>query len=125
MAKVVVIPNYNNKLMSDIFCHVASPPANAFVSSDFPIRVAVRMDGGSMTFYANIISLVRFGCYDAPSSLCMMSHGMDGDEIVKWWIANVEGGSVEDDLCAYIFKKVDSPLPPQDGDQVETKTELF
>ena len=132
--KSVTIENFIGKMNADYFIHIDVPPGNPKIATDFPMRVMVAEEIMNdelgiknyvpLRFEADIISIIRFGCFDAPNVLCLLSHGMEDNVFVKYWVAHTEGGSVEDELCAYVFRKANDVVT----DTVtagETKKELF
>lgn len=101
--KTIQLINYNNRLATDVFIHIAAAPGS-ISESKLPVPVMVE-EIGTAIFPAELIDFARCHLYELNSITTYLSHGKSREEFMKDYLS-IDGHDQLDQIAIFIYKKI-------------------
>lgn len=104
--KTLKLPNHNNKLLCDVFAHIAPAPATKISADKFPMPFTiVQADNKELSFKAQLLTLARCRLMDLSSIETYLCGGMDRTKFIHWFLDDNKGTTYFTEVAVYVYKK--------------------
>ena len=113
MRKIIFETDFNHKLQSDAFVHIAPAPASPVPESALadPILLEVR-DDPSLLLKVIIMDIHRLPLCKLVNAYTLPSHGLYANDFIEWWMNKYPTATAEAPMAVYFYKKMPTTAPP-------------
>ncbi len=99
--------NFNNKLLTDSFVHIALPPVRPVPESHAKGPIIISVNNQPDTFArVELVDILRLKFGQLLSIHTLPSHGMLCHEFAKWWSTKHPNCDSDTPIAVYYYKKI-------------------
>lgn len=112
MRKIILDTDFNHKLLSDAFVHIAPAPVNPVPESALtdPILLEVR-DNPALQLKVKVMDIHRMPLCKLVNAYTLPSHGLYANDFIDWWLNKFPGTPPEAPMAVYFYKKIPAAAP--------------